>query len=191
MASNLCPPPPYQLRPLQLEDIEAVLAIEAQSFPSVTSETVYRHELTDNTLASYQALTVGETKQLIGYAGFWLMADEAHVSIIAVDPAWRGKRLGELLLLNLLHLACEQQAILATLEVRRSNVVAQKLYEKYGFEQVGQRRRYYRDTGEDALLMTVLFDSGHYCQQLEQRRVDLFSHLSGARSLAKCCITGE
>lgn len=181
MASNLCPPPPYQLRPLQPEDIEAVLAIEAQSFPSVTASSVYRHELTGNPLASYQALTLGDTGRLIGYAGVWVAAAEAHISIIAVDPAWRGQRLGELLLLNMLHLACEKQAILATLEVRRSNVVAQKLYEKYAFEHVGERRRYYRDTGEDALIMTVLFDPGDYCQQLEQRRLDLFSHLSSAR----------
>ena len=181
MASNLCPPPPYHLRPLQPEDIEAVLAIEAQSFPSATQPTVYRYELTANALAFYQALTVGRTETLIGYAGFWMMADEAHISIIAIDPAWRGKRLGELLLLNMLYLACEKEAVLATLEVRRSNVVAQKLYEKYGFEHVGERRRYYRDTGEDALIMTVPFDSGDYCQQLEQRRLDLFSHLSSAR----------
>lgn len=172
---------PYQLRPLQLADIDAVLAIEAQSFPSAARASLYRHELSENPLAFYQALVLGDTNTLIGYAGFWMMADEAHISIIAVDPAWRGKRLGELLLLNMLWLACGQQALLATLEVRRSNKVAQKLYEKYQFEYVGERRRYYRDTGEDALLMTVLFDSGSYCQRLDQYRIDLFSCLLGAR----------
>ncbi|MCB9430462.1 MAG: ribosomal protein S18-alanine N-acetyltransferase [Ardenticatenaceae bacterium] len=179
MVDFLCPPFPYQLRPLQPADIDAVLAIEDQSFPSAARASFYRHELSENPLAFYQALVTGDS--LLGYAGYWMMADEAHISILAVDPVWRGKRLGELLLLNLLWLACGQQALLATLEVRRSNVVAQKLYEKYQFEYVGERRRYYRDTGEDALLMTVMLNEGQYCQQLEPRRIDLFSHLSSAR----------
>jgi ribosomal-protein-alanine N-acetyltransferase len=177
----LHPPAPYHLHPLRVADITAVLAIEAQSFPSANQAKLYEYELTQNDLASYQGLTHTETGALLGYAGFWLMADEAHISIIAIDPAWRGQRLGELLLLNMLWLACQKQAVLATLEVRRSNGVAQKLYEKYQFEHVGERRRYYRDTGEDALLMTVLLTPDHYFPQLELWRIDLFSHLSGAR----------
>lgn len=177
----LQPPAPYHLHPLRVDEIDAVLAIEAQSFPAATSAKQYRYELTENSLASYQGLTLGEAGPLIGYAGFWLMADEAHISIIAIDPAWRGKRLGELLLLNMLWLACQKQAILATLEVRRSNVVAQKLYEKYQFEYVGERRRYYRDTGEDALLMTVLLTADCCASQLEWWRMTLFSHLASAR----------
>lgn len=177
----LQPPAPYHLHPLRVDEIDAVLAIEAQSFPSVTQAKQYQYELTENSLASYQGLTLGEAGLLIGYAGFWLMADEVHISMIAIDPAWRGKRLGELLLLNILWLACQKQAMLATLEVRRSNVVAQKLYEKYQFEHVGERRRYYRDTGEDALLMTLMLPPDCCSSQLDLWRMTLFSHLAGAR----------
>ena len=95
-----------------------------------------------------------QTAGLVGYSGYWLIAGEAHVSTIAVSPTWRGRGLGELLLLNMLLTAYRQAALLATLEVRKGNLVAQALYQKYRFEIVGERPRYYQGK-EDALLMTV------------------------------------
>ncbi|MEM7111563.1 MAG: ribosomal protein S18-alanine N-acetyltransferase [Chloroflexota bacterium] len=169
-------PAPYALRPLQVEDITAVLEIERLSFPSVVRAALYERELTDNDIAHYQGLW--ENEQLIGYAGYWLMAGEAHISKIAVHPAWRRRRLGELLLLNLLRLACKQDALLATLEVRVSNLAAQQLYAKYRFEHVGRRRRYYHDTGEDALLMTAVFAPDNYCQRLETWCQELLADLA-------------
>lgn len=161
-------PPPYALRPMVAADIPAVLEIDRLSFPTPATEQLFRNELTDNQLAHYQVLTHGET--IIGYAGFWLIADEVHVSTIAVHPAERGRGRGEWLLLNLLLLACELAPLLVTLEVRRGNTTAQALYRKYAFEEVGVRRRYYRDTGEDAILMTVDFAAApSYCQWLRQR----------------------
>ena len=71
------------------------------------------------------------------------------------SPQWRRRRLGELLLLGTLFVALSQQATLVTLEVRRSNTIAQSLYSKYRFEKAGVRKGYYRDTGEDGLIMTV------------------------------------
>jgi [ribosomal protein S18]-alanine N-acetyltransferase len=148
----LVPPPPYQLRPLALTDLDTVLVIDALTFPTPTKASLFRHELTNNALAHYQAL-VGENGRLLGFAGYWLIADEAHISTIAVHPDYQRRGLGELLLLNMLYRQCEQQASLSTLEVRRSNRTAQTLYHKYGYEQVGERRRYYKN-GEDALLLT-------------------------------------
>lgn len=168
----------FELRALQVEDITAVLEIERLSFPSVVRAEMYQRELTDNDIAHYQGLWAGEW--LIGYAGFWLIAGEAHVIKIAVHPEWRRRRLGELLLLNLLRLACQQAAFLATLEVRVSNLVAQQLYEKYLFEHVGRRRRYYHDTGEDALLMTAVFAPNNYCQRLETWSQGLLAELATA-----------
>jgi ribosomal-protein-alanine N-acetyltransferase len=153
-------PPPFALRPLQLSDIPAVLAIERLSLPTARKESVYRYELAHNRLSHYQGLVRHEasgTEALLGYAGCWFIADEAHVSMIAVAPPWRRRGLGELLLIDLLRRAMSREVSLATLEVRRSNIGAQKLYTKYRFEHVGVRRNYYRDTGEDALLMTVSF----------------------------------
>ena len=174
----LQPPTPYALRPLQVADITAVLEIERLSFPSVVRAALYKRELTDNDIAHYQGLWNND--ELIGYAGYWLIAGEAHISKIAVHPEWRRRRLGELMLLNLLRLACEQGAFLATLEVRVSNIAAQQLYTKYRFEHVGRRRRYYHDTGEDALLMTAVFASDNYCQRLETWCQELLVDLATA-----------
>ena len=87
--------------------------------------------------------------------------------------------MGELLLLNLLSLACEQAARESTLEVRRSNKVAQSLYQKYGFEVVGERRRYYKD-GEDALIMTLVLPQTATCQHLPQLYQPLLDRLLSA-----------
>ena len=165
-------PAPYCLRPMTVADIPAVMAIDALSFPTPSSEQLYRNELTDNRLAHYQVLArAGETGETIaGYAGFWNIADEIHISTIAVHPDERGRGRGEWLFLNLLLEACRQEPLLVTLEVRVSNAVAQALYRKYRFEEVGLRRRYYRDTGEDAILMTVDFAAApDYCRWLAER----------------------
>ena len=90
-----------------------------------------------------------------GYAGLWLMVDEAHITTIAVRPECRGRGLGELVLCGLVDTALEVGARILTLEVRVSNTVAQNLYLKYGFKQSGLRRRYYSDNNEDALIMTA------------------------------------
>jgi ribosomal-protein-alanine N-acetyltransferase len=86
--------------------------------------------------------------------------------------------LGELLLLNLLHLAGREAATLATLEVRRRNTAAQALYRKYRFQIVGERPNYYRDTGEDALLMTAYLNDAYYAAVLAPARARLWRRLS-------------
>jgi len=94
-------------------------------------------------------------KNILGFAGFWMMAGEAHITSIAVRKPYRRRGIGELLLISLIELASELQAQVITLEVRISNIAAQSLYCKYGFTGVGLRRNYYTDDGEDALLMTA------------------------------------
>jgi ribosomal-protein-alanine N-acetyltransferase len=177
----LQPPDPFRLRPLSLSDLPALSSIEQKSFPTPTKEKVYRYELTENKLAHYQALTLqheNQVERLVGFAGFWIIADELHISTIAVDPPQRGLGLGELLLLNILTLAYEHAAALVTLEVRESNQIAQALYQKYAFEFVGRRLRYYRDTGEDALLMTVNLKSNQqYPNFLQGKEKSLYSRL--------------
>jgi ribosomal-protein-alanine N-acetyltransferase len=93
--------------------------------------------------------------EIVGFVGIWLMVDEAHIVTIAVRPDRRRERLGELLLCATVDLARAVHASAVTLEVRLSNVVAQNLYEKYGFLKVGRRPRYYSDNHEDALIMTT------------------------------------
>lgn len=171
---------------MQPADLDAVVKIEARSFPTAWPREGYEHEITRNERAVYYVLThtgPGRPGQIVGYAGYWLMADEAHISIIAVAPAWRGRGLGELLLLQLLFHALAAGVILATLEVRETNVVAQTLYRKYDFAVVGRRKRYYKDTGEDALLMTVTWeDVDDYHRQLCQARDRLWQRLQAERA---------
>ena len=147
------PPVAVRVEPMTLSDIDAVHAIEGRSFAVPWPDEAYRNELLGNRLASYVVARVGD--DVVGFAGLWIMVDEAHVTTFAVDPAWRRRGVGQRLLLALLDLAVERRAREATLEVRLSNMPARRLYEKYGFRPVGIRPRYYSDNGEDALIMTT------------------------------------
>lgn len=98
---------------------------------------------------------LGEQELVLGFAGIWVMVDEAHLTNIAVRHEYQGKGIGELLLISIFDLATQLKANMVTLEVRVSNIVAQNLYLKYGFSKVGLRRAYYTDNYEDALLMST------------------------------------
>ena len=112
-----------------------------------------------------------EIRSLVGYAGLWLMTDEAHITTIAVDPNLQGYGIGELLLLGLIDRAQQIGARWLTLEVRVTNKVAQSLYEKYTFKEMGVRRRYYSDNNEDALVMwTDPIDSGSFQAAVKRNR---------------------
>ncbi len=136
---------------MQLDDLNAVLAIEKLCFPTPWSHFAYYTELTENHYALY---IVGKIKgQVVAYAGAWVILDEAHITNVAVHPDWQGQGFGREILVALLARAKTRGAASATLEVRKSNYHAQKLYLKYGFSFQGQRPGYYTDTGEDALIM--------------------------------------
>jgi len=92
---------------------------------------------------------------IIGFAGFWVMADEAHITSIAVREAYHRQGIGKLLLLAIINLATELKARVITLEVRASNIIAQSLYTKYGFTRVGIRHGYYTDNREDGIVMSI------------------------------------
>lgn len=116
---------------------------------------------------------------IVGFAGMWIMFDEAHVTTIGIHPEHRGKGLGELMLSHLLTEAMERGAELMTLEVRVSNESAQALYRKYGFTQEGIRRNYYSDDGEDAYIMwSPRMREPEYAQHFEELRQALFDRLS-------------
>jgi len=109
---------------------------------------------------------------VVGFVGFWVMADEAHIVNITVREAYRRQGLGELLLIPVIDLARELKTSIVTLEVRASNTGAQNLYVKYGFTQVGVRRGYYTDNREDGLVMSIqditLATFQAHLQQLKQ-----------------------
>ncbi len=119
---------------------------------------------------SNEVETTPETIEYItGFVGMWLMVDEAHIINIAVREGCRGKGLGELLLISSIELAGKLKATMVTLEVRASNIVAQNLYTKFGFNKMGVRRGYYTDNKEDAFIMTTdLITSDAYKQKFQK-----------------------
>jgi ribosomal-protein-alanine N-acetyltransferase len=131
-------------------------------------------------LPSRQTATVvaPDANSIIGFAGLWLMVDEAHITTIAMHPNYRRKGLGEFLLVNLIDIAYNIGANWVTLEVRVSNYVAQNLYRKYGFHEKGLRHKYYSDNQEDALIMwTDQIHSPEYKHRYQQLKATLLSTL--------------
>ena len=96
-----------------------------------------------------------EEISILGYAGMWIMADEAHVTSIASHKEHRHQGIGEVLLINLIELAMTKHARIVTLEARVSNLVAQNLYYKFSFDKLGVRKAYYLDNKEDAVIMST------------------------------------
>ena len=130
--------------------------------------------------------------QIIGIGCVWFILEEAHITALAIQAPYRRQGLGQFLLISLLETAIQRQSEWATLEVRLSNEPAQKLYERLGFIAIGQRKKYYQDTGEDAL---ILWNKGlqkrsfhHDLEQLKNKtRVKLQHagwHVSQSNSLS-------
>jgi ribosomal-protein-alanine N-acetyltransferase len=154
MTTAQVPPPLDRMR---LSDVDEVMHIERAVFPTPWSPRAFRYDLGMERHSHYFVLRgwVDGMPPLLGYAGFWLWGDEAHVGTIAVHPEWQRNGLGEWILLGVVQRAARLRAEMITLEVRVTNQPAQALYRKLGFETAGRRRRYYYDTGEDAIIMTL------------------------------------
>ncbi len=119
-----------------------------------------------------------------GFAGMWVLLDEAHVTTIGVDPAFQGRGLGEFLFAALLDEAMQRQTTWVTLEVRVSNMAAQSLYRKYGFTVQGRRPRYYSDNNEDAYIMwSASMKEPAYRERIETLRRDVLRRLSSQFNL--------
>jgi len=144
---------PAVIEPMRLADIPAVLEIERLSFSSPWPAYAFEHELTTNRLARYVVSRVDG--RVVGFAGIWLMVDEAHITTFGVHPDHRRRGIGRHMLLRLAELALELGASRMTLEVRVSNAAAQALYAGFGFRIAGRRPNYYSDDGEDAFIMTT------------------------------------
>lgn len=172
----------FYCAPMTVEDLGQVVTLEEQAFPSPRSAAFYRQEVTQNRYANYwvlHAVPVGATVAhalVVAYGGYWLMGEDAHIVSIAVDPPWRRQGLAEWLMMELIATAWQQGAHLVTLEMRVSNSAAGVLYHKLGFQEVGRRKRYYRDNGEDALLLSL---EGLQEPQTQQR---LAAHLAALRT---------
>lgn len=136
---------------ISLEHIDQVVKIEETSFPTPWSRHAFTHEVLHNSFARYIVVLHGE--QVVGYAGVWIIMDEAHITNVAVHPDFRRRGLGRGLMLEMMRLSIYSGANRMTLEVRPSNTAARSLYQSLGFCERGLRRRYYKETGEDAIIM--------------------------------------
>ncbi len=160
-------PDDLRLRRATILDLPALRSIEGSAFTSGWPPTAFEHELSGNGRARYVLLErvsePGGEPEALGFAGLWLMVDEAHVVTVAVRPEERGRGYGRLLVHTLLAIAADAAMNEATLEVRVSNAPARALYREYGFHDVGLRKKYYADDGEDAVIMTTAaFDSAPF-----------------------------
>ncbi|SHJ47817.1 ribosomal protein S18-alanine N-acetyltransferase [Desulfofundulus thermosubterraneus] len=136
---------------MSCEHLDEVMAIEQASFPTPWSRYAFTYELLQNEFAVYIVVLVGQ--KVVGYAGMWLILDEAHVTNVAVHPQYRRRHIGRKLMQELMRRAVTLGASRMTLEVRTSNHVARRLYTSLGFVERGRRRGYYTDTNEDAVIM--------------------------------------
>jgi ribosomal-protein-alanine N-acetyltransferase len=137
------------LRPLVEADLLAVLSIEESSFSSPWPRAAFVHELQ----SPHCCVTIAERAgEVLGYLCCWYVADEVQILNVAVQTSYRRQRVAERLLRYVLDVGQQKGAQSANLEVRRGNLPARRLYEKFGFREVAVRRGYYAD-GEDALLM--------------------------------------
>lgn len=138
------------IRHMTKDDIDAVYKVEEDCFVDPWSKDSIRKEL-KNDLARYLVAEVDN--QIVGYIGIWFVVDEGHITNVAVHSDYRGKKIGDKLVSEMVELCKENNLVAMTLEVRTSNVVAQNLYRKYGFKMAGIRKEYYSDNKEDAIIM--------------------------------------
>ena len=141
-------------REMRPEDAEAVEKVEKASFAVPWSRKSFWEEAANE--RTYYLLAL-EDNEVIGYAGTWILDDEAQITNVAVGPTHRGKGVGAKLMEELIRAARARGATRMTLEVRPSNEAAVALYKKFGFKDYGRRPHYYLDNGEDAMIMWNFF----------------------------------
>jgi ribosomal-protein-alanine N-acetyltransferase len=144
------------IEPMRREDLPGVLTIEVASFALPWAEEMFENELARGDLSEAlvaRASDAGSPPPIVGYICVWVVGEELHINNVAVDPRWRRRGIAGALLAAALERGRARGARCAFLEVRASNVGAQALYRRYGFEPAAVRKRYYDHPIEDAVVM--------------------------------------
>ncbi|MBP1971669.1 ribosomal-protein-alanine N-acetyltransferase [Virgibacillus natechei] len=141
------------IRKMELHDIEQVMEVEVATFTSPWPSSIFYQEIKENEHAHYIVVELDEI--IIGYAGIWIVYDDAQITNIAITPKYRGQNFGQKLFQYIMQQAIKMGVARLSLEVRKSNVIAQKMYRKFGLIPGGIRKNYYADDQEDALVMWV------------------------------------
>jgi ribosomal-protein-alanine N-acetyltransferase len=152
------------LAPMRRTDVPGVLAIERAVFEDPWTQRLFEEELDQRTSRAYRCAWVGS--RIVGFAGQMFVDDETHVNNIAVDPAWQGRRLGTVLLLDLVRTGLRHGARHLTLEVRVGNEPALALYHRFGMAPVGVRPRYYPGNVDALILWARDVDTDAYAARL-------------------------
>jgi ribosomal-protein-alanine N-acetyltransferase len=145
-----------KIRKMTLDDLEQVVAIDQVSFSLPWPPRSFQFELTDNPAS--RCWVAESDERVVGMLVGWLIVDEIHIATIATHPDFRKQGIGKKLLSFALQSAGEEGAVSSFLEVRESNTVALEMYRKFGYVEDGRREGYYKDNGEDAILMSVQLD---------------------------------
>lgn len=143
----------YIIRRMEKGDTKELAELDKLCFSVPWSEQAFVDE-TENNLACYFVAVDGEN--VIGYIGYWKIIDEGHITNIAVSPDYRRRGIAANMLSQAIKSAYDEKLSLLTLEVRKSNSSARALYEKFGFEALGERKNYYHSPTEDAIIMTLM-----------------------------------
>lgn len=143
----------FIIRRMTVEDIPAVVALDQMSFTLPWPERSFRFELTQNSASRCWVAEVDG--KIVGMIVNWLLVDEVHVATIATHPDFRRQGIARKLLSYSLRYMSDEGAISSFLEVRESNAAAREMYRKFGYEDTGRRKAYYKDNNEDAILMTL------------------------------------
>lgn len=141
------------IRRMTLDDLAQVIEIDKVSFSLPWPERSFRFEITDNPAS--RAWVAELDGKVVGAIVAWLLVDEAHIATIATHPDFRRRGVASKLLTHALRMMMNEGALTSVLEVRQSNLAAQEMYRKFGYEETGRRPRYYKDNSEDAILMTL------------------------------------
>ena len=139
------------IRPMEIDDLKKVLEIEKQSFPFPWTQDLFFSELTRNRYARYFVLK--KDNEVVGYLGLWHKGSSFHITNIAITEKLRRRGYGEKFLKFIEKIATIYKIKKISLEVRRSNCIAQDMYRKYGYKVMRVLRNYYQEEKEDALVM--------------------------------------
>ena len=143
----------FHIRRMTVEDVPAVAELDRIAFTLPWTERSFHFEVTSNPAS--RCWVAEQTGRIVGVVVAWLLVDEVHIATIATHPDVRRQGIAQALLAHILKSGAEEGAVSSFLEVRASNSVAQALYRKFGYEETGRRPRYYKDNGEDAILMKL------------------------------------
>ncbi len=172
------------IRRMVAEDLEQAHALDQASFPTPWPAKSFRYELEKNKAAHLwvaEKITEDGERKIIGSIVVWLLVDEAHIATIAVDETQRRQGIASQLIFTVLSHLVDKGAVEATLEVRENNFAAQALYQGFGFQAVGRRRAYYKDSGEDAIIMALRQLNAEHLMNVASDRAKYMAQVNGGQ----------